>query len=105
MGTRADHSTFTGRVTADPRVSATYRPGEHLTSERLPNYSRLDLSAYALRRFRPGNLTVFFVSLMNALDAANVRDYRYTGDYSERIPLKTPFPRTLYFGVTTTLPF
>ena len=74
-------------------------------SERLPNYSRLDLSAYALRRFRPGNLTVFFVSLMNAVDAANVRDYRYTGDYSERIPLTTPFPRTLYFGVTTTLPF
>jgi len=74
-------------------------------SERLPNYSRLDLSAYALRSFQPGNLTVFFVSVMNVLDAANVRDYRYSEDYSERISLDTPFPRTFYFGVTTTLPF
>jgi len=74
-------------------------------SDRFPDYSRLDLSAYALRRLRAGNLTVLFVSVMNVLDAANIRDYRYTGDYSERIPLATPFPRTLYFGVTTTLPF
>lgn len=74
-------------------------------SERLPTYTRLDLSATVLRSFWADNLTVFFVSIMNSLDRPNVRDYRYSADYSERIPLKTPFPRTVYFGVTTSLPF
>ena len=74
-------------------------------SERVPEYSRLDLSATVLWSFRPDNLTVFFVSAMNVLDRTNVSQYRYSSDYSERIPLKSPFPRTIYFGVTTTLPF
>lgn len=74
-------------------------------SERLPDYSRLGLSAYAPRGFQPGNLTVFFVSVMNVQDAANIGDYRYSEDYAERISLDTPFPRTFYFGVATTLPF
>ena len=74
-------------------------------SERLPTYTRLDLSATVLRSLWADNLTVFFVSIMNSLDRSNVRDYRYSADYSERIPLKTPFPRTIYFGVTTNLPF
>ena len=74
-------------------------------SERLPAYTRLDLSATVLRSLWADNLTVFFVSIMNSLDRPNVRDYRYSADYSERIPLKTPFPRTIYFGVTTNLPF
>lgn len=74
-------------------------------SERLPTYTRLDLSVTVLRSLWAGNLTVLFVSVMNSLDRANVREYRYSADYSERIPLKTPFPRTIYFGVTTTLPF
>ena len=74
-------------------------------SERLPAYTRLDLSVTVLRSLWADNLTVFFVSIMNSLDRLNVRDYRYSADYSERIPLKTPFPRTIYFGVTTNLPF
>ena len=74
-------------------------------SERVPEYSRLDLSATVLWSFRPDNLTVFFVSAMNVLDRTNVSQYRYSSDYSERIPLKSPFPRTIYFGITTTLPF
>lgn len=74
-------------------------------SERFPKYSRIDLSVIALRSFAPDNLTVFFVSVMNVLDRRNVSDYRYTSDYSERVPLKTPFPRMVYFGVTTSLPF
>ena len=73
-------------------------------SERFPRYSRLDLSADLLHSFAPGSLTVFFVSIMNALDRLNVSDYRYSRDYSERIPIKTPFTRSIYFGVTTTLP-
>ena len=74
-------------------------------SERLPSYARVDLSASMLQSFWRDNSTVFFVSMMNSLDRSNVREYRYSRDYSERIPLKTPFPRSIYFGVTTTLPF
>ena len=74
-------------------------------SERLPSYARVDLSASVLRSFWRDNITVFFVSMMNSLDRSNVREYRYSRDYSERVPLKTPFPRSIYFGVTTTLPF
>ena len=74
-------------------------------SVRLPRYSRVDLSATVLRSFWQDNLTVFFLSVMNSLDRSNVRAYRYSSDYSERIPLKTPFPRSFYFGVITSLPF
>ena len=74
-------------------------------SERLPTYTRLDLSVTVLRTLWADNLTVLFVSVMNSLDRPNVWEYRYSADYSERIPLKTPIPRTIYFGVTTTLPF
>ena len=74
-------------------------------SQRLPAYKRVDLSASVLQSFWRDNITVFFVSMMNSLDRSNVRQFRYTRDYSERIPLKTPFPRSIYFGVTTTLPF
>ncbi|MDE2677260.1 MAG: TonB-dependent receptor [Gemmatimonadetes bacterium] len=74
-------------------------------SERLPRYARIDLSASVLQSYWSDNTTVFFVSIMNSLDRSNVREYRYSRDYSERIPLETPFPRSIYFGVTTTLPF
>ena len=74
-------------------------------SERLPAYTRVDLSASVLQSFWPDNITVFFVSMMNSLDRSNVLQFRYNGDYSERIPVKTPFPRSIYFGVTMTLPF
>ena len=74
-------------------------------SERFPDYARVDLSASVLQSYWHDNITVFFVSMMNSLDRSNVRAHRYSRDYSERIPLKTPFPRSIYFGVTTTLPF
>ena len=74
-------------------------------SERLPRYARVDLSATVLRSFWQDNLTVFFLSVMNSLDRSNVRAYRHSSDYSERIPLKTPFPRSIYFGVITSISF
>ena len=74
-------------------------------SERLPRYARVDLSASVLQSYWRDSITVFFVSVMNSLDRANVLDYLYSADYSERIPIKPAFPRSLYFGVTSTLPF
>ncbi len=74
-------------------------------SERLPAYSRLDLSASVIRSLWRRNVTVFFFSMMNALDHRNVSNYLYSRDYSERFAPETPFPRTIFFGLTTTLPF
>ena len=74
-------------------------------SERLPAYSRLDLSASVIRGLWRRNVTVLFVSMMNALDHRNIPGHRYSPDYSERIPLEGTLPRSVFFGVTTTLPF
>lgn len=74
-------------------------------SERLPAYSRLDLSASVVRSLWRRNVTVFFLSMMNALDHRNVPGHRYSHDYLERIPLEGTLPRSIFFGVTTTLPF
>lgn len=74
-------------------------------SERLPDYSRVDLSASVLQSFWRNNVTVFYVSVMNVLDRRNVSEYRYNHDYSGRAPLRSPFTRTIYFGASTTVPF
>ena len=74
-------------------------------SERLPAYSRLDLSASVVRSLWRRNVTIFFVSVMNALDHPNISTYLYSRDYSERVSPETSFPRSVFFGVTTTLPF
>ena len=74
-------------------------------SARLPAYSRLDLSASVVRSLWRRNVTVFFLSIMNALDHPNISTYHYNRDYSERVSPETSFPRSVFFGVTTTLPF
>ena len=75
------------------------------SSERLPVYSRLDLSVSAIRSLWRRNITVFFVSMMNALNHRNILTYRYNEDYSERLSPEARVPRTFFFGVTTTLPY
>lgn len=74
-------------------------------SERLPGYSRLDLSASVILSLGRRNVTVFFLSMMNALDHRNIPGHRYNEDFSEEIPLESTLPRSIFFGVTTTLPF
>ena len=74
-------------------------------SERLPVYSRFDLSANVLQSFWRDNLTVFYFAAMNVLDRRNIAEYRYNRDYSGRLGLRSPFTRTIYFGVMTNVPF
>jgi vitamin B12 transporter len=69
-------------------------------SERLPDFHRLDLSATALHRFSPSMLGVFYLTLTNVLDRENVFAYRYTADYSERIPVRSQSKRTVFFGAS-----
>jgi TonB-dependent receptor-like protein/carboxypeptidase-like protein len=89
-------------ATFDPTRSAwtpTYGPP---MSERLPTFHRLDVSAAVLRRFGSSVQAVFFWSLSNALDRENVHTYRYSPDYSQRIPVRSLFNRAHYFGASLT---
>lgn len=74
-------------------------------SERLPSYTRLDLSGQFLHSFGGDDLVVVFVSLTNLLDRVNAAAPQYNTDYSEMNPLAAAYRRTLYFGVTAVLPF
>jgi vitamin B12 transporter len=93
-----------------PVVSATFDPSRSIwmpsygtpMSERLPAYHRLDFSIGHLRRFSESLQVVFFYSLSNALDRENVHAYRYSADYSERIPVRSLFNRAHYFGASLT---
>jgi vitamin B12 transporter len=93
-----------------PVVSATFDPSRSMwaptygtpMSERLPDFHRLDFSIGHLRRFGESLQAVFFYSLSNALDRENVHAYRYSADYSQRIPVRSLFNRSHYFGATVT---
>ncbi len=71
-------------------------------SERTPAFARMDVSASWLHQFWPRSVTIVFVSVNNAFDRANVFSVRYNADYTERIPLRSQFNRSFYFGVSTT---
>lgn len=70
--------------------------------ERLPRFERLDLNASRLYSFWEGNLSAVFFSVNNVLGRRNLSGYRYSDDYSERVPALSPFRRTFFFGVSTT---
>ena len=72
------------------------------TSERLPVYNRVDLSASWFRRFGRGMEGVLFWSISNVLDRENVHAYRYSPDYSARVPSRSIFNRAHYFGASIT---
>lgn len=74
-------------------------------SERYPAFRRVDASLSRLHSFWAGNVTVFFLSLTNVFDRANVTGYQYSSDYSDRSPVDSAFRRTIYVGATVTTPF
>jgi hypothetical protein len=66
-------------------------------SERLPSFRRVDLGLTHLRRVGAMNL-VFYAAASNVFDRENVFMYRYSADYSVRIPIRSMFKRTYYAG-------
>ena len=88
-------------ATFDPQRSAWVPTYGAPMSERLPSFHRLDLSASILRRIGPVQSVVFY-SLSNVLDRENVHTYRYSPDYSQRIPVRSLFNRSHYFGFALT---
>lgn len=71
-------------------------------SERLPASSRLDWSFSRVTRPAPHLVLVYFFELNNAFDRDNVFSYTYNADYTQRIPVRSLFKRSIYFGASLT---
>jgi vitamin B12 transporter len=67
-------------------------------SERLPPLQRVDLSLSRFMRLSPQIFLVLFASVNNLFDRVNIYDYRYSADYSQRIPIRSLFNRSFYVG-------
>jgi hypothetical protein len=74
-----------------------------LNSERLPDFHRLDIDLSQYIPFGNGHSVVFYASISNALNRANVMDYSYSPDYSERTPVESNYRRFIYTGATISL--
>ena len=79
----------------DPRYDAP-------NSARLPAAQRLDLAMSRVARLGPRTILVYFFSVDNVLDRVNVYQYTYTADYTQRIPIRSLFKRSIYFGASLT---
>lgn len=71
-------------------------------AQRLPGFRRLDLSVSRLLALPGAELAVLFVGVTNALDRENLFGYRYSEDYAQRIPVRSQFKRSIYFGASVT---
>ena len=106
--TSAAYRHATGRPFT-PVTSASHDPARDVwvpvygasMSERLPTYRRVDLSAAHMRSIGSAQLVLFW-SMSNLLDHRNVHAYRYTQDYSHRVPVRSMFERSHYFGGSLT---
>lgn len=81
--------------TWDPRYAAP-------NSERLPAAQRLDLAISRVTRLGARTVLVYFFSVDNVLDRVNVYQYAYNADYTQRIPVRSLFKRSVYFGASLT---
>ena len=72
-------------------------------SERLPDFRRLDASLSYFLPFGEGHNITFYFSVGNVLNQANVIDYEYSADYTERGERTTNYRRFIYFGTTLNL--
>ena len=71
-------------------------------SERLPPEKKFDIALSRATRISGNNQLVYFFSLDNVFDRTNLYEYTYTPDYSRRIPVRSLFNRSLYFGASLT---
>ena len=72
-------------------------------SERLPSFQQIDGQLSYVHFFGSGHQAVFYLAVNNLLSRANVLDYDYSIDYTQRQPRTTLFRRSIYFGTTVSL--
>ena len=71
-------------------------------SDRLPAAIKWDVAFSRVMRISSRSTLVCFFSVDNVLDRTNLYQYAYNPDYSERIPVRSLFNRSLYFGGSLT---
>jgi hypothetical protein len=93
-----------------PVTGATLDPTTHVfipqyaapQSDRLPPEKKFDVAVSRVTRVAGSNQLVYFFSLDNVFNRTNLYEYTYTPDYSRRIPVRSLFNRSLYFGASLT---
>ena len=93
-----------------PVTGATFDPTTHVwipqyaapQSDRLPPEKKFDVAISRVTRISGNNQLVYFFSLDNVFDRTNLYEYTYPADYSRRIPVRSLFNRSLYFGASLT---
>jgi hypothetical protein len=63
---------------------------------------RVDIALSRVTRLTPNNQLVYFVSLDNVFDRENIYQYTYNANYTRRIPVRSLFNRSVYFGGSLT---
>ncbi len=69
-------------------------------AERLPGYTRSDLSFSWYRSLDGRRAVVLWGSVSNVFNRNNVMRYRWNADFQERFPVRAPFNRAIYAGAT-----
>ena len=72
-------------------------------SERLPSFQQIDGQLSYVHFFGSGHQAVFYLAVNNLLNRANVLDYDYSIDYTQRQPRTVLFRRSIYFGTSVSL--
>ncbi|NVO10655.1 MAG: TonB-dependent receptor [Bacteroidales bacterium] len=66
---------------------------------RVRYYNVLDASMNYKISFKKSNLNVIYIAINNILGRQNIFGYRYSDDYSERVPISSTMLRNIYFGI------
>jgi len=69
-------------------------------SERLPAFKRLDTDFSYYLPFGRESAVILYLGISNLLNRANVLDYEYSVDFTERRERRTHYHRFIYFGAT-----
>jgi len=92
-------------------TGATYNAGQNVYvptygtpyGSELPIFRRTDLSLSNARPLSRGKFLVIFAGLNNILNQTNTFSYTWTRDYSQRIPIRSSFNRTIFVGANLIL--
>jgi hypothetical protein len=68
----------------------------------MPAYAKLDLALSRVTRPSPHTVLVYYAELNNALDRNNLLRYSYNADFTQRIPVRNLFNRSIFFGGSLT---
>lgn len=72
-----------------------------INSDRLPRYERFDLSS-SYRRVRKSHSLIYILGITNVFARENAFEYAYSEDYSERRPVVSAAPRSVYAAISYT---